>query len=177
MQTLFKTKRLFIRACTLDDVDALKPILGDPEVMEYSLNGALDQKGILKYLKERILVSCEKQGYGLWALIHQETGEFIGIAGLMNQIIDEEEVIEIGYRLAKRYWGLGFATEAVEGIKEYAFHKLNMTHLISIIDPSNKRSVNVAKKAGMKRIKSTSFHGFHVDIYAIHILDRDQCDR
>ena len=167
MQNIIETPRLIIRKFTKDDAHALKIILGDPEVMRYSLKGALDEEGIREYLRTIILDHYEKHGFGLWAVVHKEDDQLIGYAGLICQTIDKEECVELGYRLATAYWGKGLAQEAAAAIRDFVFTEMGLDRLISIIDPCNVRSVRVAKKAGMERVKSTVFHGTDVDIYEI----------
>jgi len=134
--------------------------------MRYSLKGALDREGVLESVKT-IRAHYEQHGYGLWGLILKETNQLIGIAGLVNQTVDGQQYVELGYRLAKKYWGKGLATEAAQAIKKYAFEALKLDRIISIIEPSNLLSSKVAERVGMTRLKSTTFHGFFVDIYEV----------
>ena len=57
--------------------------------------------------------------------------------------------VEIGYRLARAWWGRGYATEAVLAARDYAFDTLGLSRLIALIDPANAASIRVARKAGM----------------------------
>jgi len=163
-----ESERLIVREFKEEDIDELALILGDPEVMKYSLKGPLSKEETLDYLRQRMLKSYEEHGYGLWALVSKETNRVIGLAGPINQIIDGEEYVEIGYRITRSEWGKGFATEAVECIRDFAFTHLHLDKVIAIIDPSNTQSIRVAEKAGYKLQKTTTFHGFHVGIYELH---------
>ncbi len=161
-----ETDRLIIRKIELQDASQLEPILGDPLVMKYSLKGALDVNGITQLLKKN-LTDYEHYGYGIWGIILKETGEFVGIAGLLSQVIDHKSYVELAYRLAHKHWSHGFAAEAANGVKEYAFKILGIEKLISIIEPTNVASVKVAQRVGMTKLKSARFHGFDVDVYHI----------
>jgi len=163
---IIETSRLYIRKLSLSDAEQLKTVLGDAEVMRYSLKGALDESGIKDYIN-KILSHYELYGYGLWGLVLKETREIVGIAGLISQSIEDTPYIELAYRLAKKYWGRGFATEAAQAIKEFAFNKLNIKKLISIIEPKNISSIKVARRIGMKKAKSAKFYEFNVVIYEI----------
>lgn len=163
---ILETPRLIIRKFSKKDADHLKPILGDPEVMKFSKNGPCDQRGIEDYI-DRILTHYQEKGFGLWCLVLKESNEIIGLSGLIVQVIDEISYVELAYRLAQKYWGKGLATEAAEAVKNYAFNTLKIDRLISIISPENVRSIQVAKRVGMKRARSAQYHGFNVDIYEI----------
>lgn len=164
MDMILETPRLIIRKLSLNDVESLRPILGDSEVMRYSLKGALNEEGICEQIKKN-MAHYERHGYGIWCLVLKKTLEVIGVAGLIYQIVEDVPYIELAYRLAKKHWKQGFAIEAANAIKDYAFNELDINRLISIIDPGNVASVKVAKRVGMTRVKSTKFHEFSVDIY------------
>lgn len=164
MDMILETPRLIIRKLSVNDVESLRPILGDSEVMRYSLRGALDEEGIKEYVN-KIQSHYERHGYGLWGIVQKSTDELIGIAGLIYQIVEDSPFTELAYRLARKHWGKGFATEASNAIKDYAFNELGIDRLISIIEPGNAASAKVAIRVGMTRVKSTKFHEFSVDIY------------
>lgn len=164
---ILETPRLIISEFTLFDHDELAKILANEEVMRFSVSGPMNKEQTEIFLHTRIIDHYEKYGYGLWALILKETEKLIGFAGLIKQQIDREQKIELGYRLDPNYWGQGLATEAGKAICKYAFHELKLKELISIIDPLNTRSLNVASRIGMRHIKNTTFHGCNVGIYGL----------
>lgn len=163
-----ETERLILRKLTLDDLDAFAGLLADPEVMRFSLNGPMDKERAIEYLQKRILDHYDVYGYGLYAVVLND--KLIGIVGLINQNLDGKNWTELGYRLHPQYWGKGLATEACKAVCNYAFSELGMKELISIIDPKNIRSIEVARRIGMKYVKDTSFHSFAVQIYIINAM-------
>lgn len=169
-----ETERLIIREFTLDDLDAFAFLMADPEVMRFSLSGPMNKEQAREYLQKRILDHYAMFGYGLYAVVQKAGKSLIGLAGLISQIIDKESKVELGYRLHPQYWGRGLATEACLAICQYAFTQLSINELISIIDPKNIRSLEVAKRIGMKYLKDTSFHQFPVQIYMIKAPESSQ---
>lgn len=163
---LLQTKRLIIRKFTEEDLDALSVLLGNAEVMRFSLAGPCTREQTKWYLEKRILNHYAEFGFGLWALMFEE--RLIGFAGLIMQSIDGEDLVELAYRLDPQYWGKGLASEAAEAIAEYAFNQLHLDQVISIIDPNNVRSVNVATRLGMVHWKDTLFHNKPTRIYALN---------
>lgn len=162
-----KTKRLTLRPFTLDDLEGFAHLMANPEVMRFSLKGPMSKEESKEYLQSRILDHYTKYGFGLLAIWHNHDNRLIGLAGLISQSIEGEDLVEVGYRLDPTYWGQGLASEATQSIAEYAFTTLGLEHLICIIDPKNTRSVPVALRIGMHFWKKTTFHGFSVDIYRL----------
>jgi RimJ/RimL family protein N-acetyltransferase len=91
--------------------------------------------------------------------------EFIGIAGLLHQIVNEVIEIEIAFRIRKENWGNGYATESAIACKKYAQNILGCKRLISIIHPENMNSIRVAQKLGAKRECSMIFDGVNHNVY------------
>lgn len=77
----------------------------------------------------------------------------IGQAGLTIQTCETQKVLEIGYLLKKKFWHRGFAREAAEGCKRYAFESLGADKVYSIIKADNQPSIRVAQAIGMKKEK------------------------
>ncbi len=161
-----ETDRLLMRPFCSNDIDVFSAICADPDVMKYIGGGAHDRKQtqikVAKWIK-----AYENQGFGLIVLIHKKSNELIGFCGLIKQVVDDKECIELGYRLAKKYWGQGLATEAAQEVKDHAFNVLNIQKLISIIHLENIASKKVASKVGMLLIKKTIIQGIDVEIYGI----------
>jgi RimJ/RimL family protein N-acetyltransferase len=92
---------------------------------------------------------------------------FLGYIGLIPQKVDGVDEIEIGYSLAQRHWGQGFATEGAIACRDFAFGDLNRDRLISIIDPRNEPSIRVAQRVGMSFEKRTVKWDLDVAIYSV----------
>ena len=163
---VIETSRLTLRYITIRDAKALKPILGDPEVMRYSIIGVHDRQQIRQFIEQRLLSYLEP-GFGLYAVINKRDRELMGYCGFFVQSIEEIKEVEIGYRLATKYWGRGYATEAAKAVLEYGRKKFNFRRFVCLIEPQNTRSLNVAKKLGMKLEKTVIYYGLNVEMYAI----------
>lgn len=161
------TDRLSMRPFNRGDVQAFSKICENPEVMRYIGNGKpLDIDTVRSNITNWIAL-YEQRGYGLFALILKENNQLIGFCGLIHQMVDEENFIELGYRLDQAFWGKGMATEAALAIKNYALNQLKIPTLISIIHHENVASKNVALKIGMKLMKKTTFKDVVVDVYSL----------
>ncbi len=162
---LLKTDNLIIRKFTLDDLQDLSCLLGNTEVMRFSTLGTLSFLQTKDFLENKILPHYKEFDFGLFALIDTKTAGFIGLAGLVMQKVEEEEFVELGYRLNPKYWGKGLASEAALALSKYAFNELKLDNLISIIEPANVKSINLALRIGMSPLKTSVFHGRPVQVY------------
>jgi len=109
----------------------------------------------------------EKNLGGMNALIEKSSGTLVGHAGLLVQVVDGIEELEIAYSLQPHFRGKGFATEAAQAIKEFAFANTFSPSLISIISLTNLPSQRVAVKNGMKIEKQTVYKDNAVYIFRI----------
>ena len=164
---IIETSRLTLRYFTIRDTKALIPILCDSEVMRYSIIGVHNRPQIRQFIEQRLLSYLER-GFGLYAVVNKENRELMGYCGFFVQSIEDRKEVEIGYRLAKKYWGQGYATEAAKAVLKYGREKYNFQRFICVIDPENARSINVAKKLGMEFEKKIIYHGLDVEMYSIN---------
>ncbi len=163
---VLETERLILRRLTMDDLDALFALYSDPEVRRYFPEETLTFEQTKEELEWIINVYYGQYGYGLWATIHKETGEFIGRCGLLPWTIDGRAEVEVAYMLARAYWGQGLGTEAARAILQYGFEQLHLARLICLVDPGNQASSNVARKIGMTLEKDGDIHGERTLLYA-----------
>lgn len=163
---ILETPRLILRYFTIRDLKALMPILGDPQVMEFSLIGVHDRPQIRQFIEQRLLSYLER-GFGLYALTHKQNQKLIGYCGFFVQKVNEQKEVEIGYRLASQYWGQGLATEAATAVLEYGRSRFKFKRFVCLIEPANMRSIRVAQKLGMELEKEIIYHGIDVEMYSI----------
>ena len=83
----------------------------------------------------------------------------------------QDEEINLGYRLARRFWHHGYATEAVKGVLKHAFGHKHCESVIVIIEPEHTASVRVTEKVGFG---DYSLHGFHHRPVRVYRMTRGQ---
>jgi len=162
---IIETNRLILREVVLGDAEAIFKLFNDSEVMKYFTN----TPNSIKEAQERIQRDIKhyiEHGFGFWATVLKDTGRIIGQCGLLAQIVDEVNEIEIGYALAEQSRKHGYATEATKAIKNYSFNELNLTRLISIINPNNSASKRVALRTGLAFEKTTTWMNNQVEVYS-----------
>lgn len=166
--TIVETARLSLRPFRLSDHEALSRVFGDAEVMRFG-DGPRTHAWVGDWLRD-CLDGYERRGFGPWAVVERSSGEVIGYCGLFYfPDVNGRPEIELGYRLARAYWGRGYATDAVLAARDYAFDALGMPRLIALIDPDNAASLRVAEKAGMKYEDDVMLAGYtHPDrVYTV----------
>ncbi|WP_419832283.1 GNAT family N-acetyltransferase [Endozoicomonas atrinae] len=161
---ILETSRLRIREISESDLDNLCEMLADEKVMEFSVNGPMSKPQTLDFINW-CQSSYNDHGIGPWALVSKIDGAFIGFAGLSKEFIDGVEEIHIGYRLARKYWNKGFATEAVSSIVDYGLSRNDQNRIYAIIEPEHCSSIRVIEKAGFNISKQTKFHEKLTNIY------------
>lgn len=143
------TPRLRLRQWKDIDYPVFARLNVDPDVMAY-FPSVLDEDASNK-LADRCRQLIEKNGWGLWAVELKGKNEFIGFVGLHEPIVELpfSPCVEVGWRLAKAYWGRGFATEAAKEVLNFGFMNLSLEEIVSFTTTSNKRSQAVMKRLGM----------------------------
>lgn len=145
-QTL-QTQRLVLRPFTLDDASAVTAILRDAEVSRWMSatpwpypDGAAEE-----YIRTQCSEAAEQQTLNR-AIVCD--GAYIGCVGLKRA--PEHQRAYLGYYIGQRWWGRGFATEAVERIVQFAFEELACVRLDSSCCKNNIGSANVLRKVGFR---------------------------
>lgn len=101
------------------------------------------------------------------ALTLKASGQLVGICGLLVQTVDGIEELEIGYSILPKFWLQGYAFEAAQKCKHFAFEKGFSDSLISIIHVDNVPSQKVALKNGMFLDKTTIYRDNPVHIFRV----------
>lgn len=162
MSFQMETERLYLREMTQSDYPALCRIMQDEQVM-YAYEGAFDKNEVQAWL-EKQFSRYQSLGFGLWAAVLKENGQMVGQCGLTMQDWKGRQVLEIGYLFQKVFWHQGYATEAAQACKAYAFEVLKAPEVFSIIRDTNIPSQKVAKRNGMKIVDSAVKHFRGVDM-------------
>ncbi len=146
---LFKSERLGFRNWKLSDIPKMAAISGDEEVMRYFPN-TQDEAHTSKFVHKMRAMYAEK-GYCYFAVDELSSGELIGFIGLCDQEYEAAftPCVDLGYRLARKFWGKGYATEGAAKCLEYAFEMAGLKEVVAVCVTTNTPSENVMKKIGM----------------------------
>jgi RimJ/RimL family protein N-acetyltransferase len=162
---LLTTARLSLRQMVPADLDFVAAMLADPEVMRYypkTYTRAEAQEWL-----DRQRARYAREGHALWLTSLRSTGEPVGQIGLVRQTVRGVHETEVGYLLARAFWGQGLATEAARACRDHALQALGRPRVISLIRPENAPSRRVAERAGMSVVDHTHHWGQDHLVYAI----------
>lgn len=163
-----ETARLNIRPLTIDDIETWRPFTLDPNAMEFMMTFYPPEiTDIATHWINFQLRRYAEGRFGMMALIEKETGEMVGMCGLLAQIVDDLPELEVGYHIMPKFWGKGYAPEAAKFFMDYAFDNNISDNIISVIDVGNVKSQRVAEKNGLYREKQTVQKGDDVFVYRI----------
>ena len=148
---VIETGRLVLRTWHDEDVAPFAEMNADEEVMEH-FPATLSFEETMRFYN-RITAGHDAFGYGLYAVELKGCGEFIGYTGFQRFDFGTgfSPGIEIGWRLARKHWNQGYATEAANACVDYARKHRMFKEIYSFTAVCNHRSERVMQKIGMER--------------------------
>jgi RimJ/RimL family protein N-acetyltransferase len=152
------TPRLRLRQWRETDREPFAALNADPEVMEFfpSLQSRATSDASIDSWQSQFA----SQGWSNWAVELRSSGQFIGFTGLSvpRRVLPFSPCVEIGWRLAREHWGLGYATEAARASLRVGFEQLALAEIVSFTAIGNFRSRAVTKRIGMRNANQDFEH-------------------
>jgi RimJ/RimL family protein N-acetyltransferase len=110
-------------------------------------------------LAELFRAGIEERGWGLWAVEVVAGDPFIGFVGLNVPSFEAHftPAVEIGWRLLRRAWGNGYATEAARAAAAYGFDEVGVHEIVSFTTVANAPSRRVMERLGMTHDPADDF--------------------
>jgi RimJ/RimL family protein N-acetyltransferase len=151
------TERLILRPFEPRDIDAFVALNADPEVMRY-FPSTLSREETVASL-ERNATRLARDGFSFNAAELRGTGEFAGFIGLSVPGFEAHftPCVEIGWRLATRFWNRGLATEGARACLDVGWNRLGAQEIVAFTAVSNTQSIRVMEKIGMRRDPTGDF--------------------
>lgn len=163
---MLENKRLKLEPWQEADWLQLKPIAQDPEVVRYISNGQPWPEERIREFAARQIASYRERGFCFWRLLPKDSSQLIGFCGL--QPLAGTPEIEIGWWLARKWWGQGLATEAAREAMRDAFARAGLARIVAIAQPENRASIRIMEKLGMRYERDAVHREIPVVLYAIH---------
>lgn len=146
---VLETERLTLRPVAGGDLSDIVTLAGDIEVARWtaSIRHPLGETEVAAWLARRT-----KSGEHAFAILRKGESGLIGVVGIT--VTAGADKGEIGYWIGRRYWGCGFATEAVRRVLAHGFAVLGLDEVEATVFPGNDRSARVLDKTGFTESKS-----------------------
>lgn len=174
MKIFAETERLILRELLKSDADGMFELDSDPLVHQYlgnkTINNINQSIELIDFVRQQYI----DHGIGRWAIIDKSTNDFIGWSGL--KFVTElnnghQNYYDVGYRLIRKYWGKGIATETAIIALDYAFNTLNTNEVYAAAHCENGASNKILQKIGMNFIETFSYQNFMCNWYKIDKID------
>ncbi|MEM6763438.1 MAG: GNAT family N-acetyltransferase [Bacteroidota bacterium] len=153
---IFETKRTFLRPFLVEDAEDLFELNADPEVLQFT-----GDKPFLSIAEARTFIRSYKEytkyGYGRWAIIRKKDYELLGWCGLKYD--PKTTNTDLGFRLKRTYWNMGFATETASASLQIGFCAYELPEIIGRAVTENLASIRVLEKVGMEFSHKTELAG------------------
>jgi len=142
-----ETERLILDTWQSGDWATFRPIATDVEVMRYITGGVPWSDERIQSFVDRQMELYRTRGFCRWKLMRKPDRNLIGFCGVGFWGDGLEP--EIGWWLARPYWGYGLATEAARLALRDAFERVRLERIVSIAMPGNKASTRIMEKLGL----------------------------
>jgi len=164
MKQILETNRLILRELNVCDSKVFYELNLNPNVIKYTGDKAFeDVSEAKKFLCN--YKDYEINGFGRWAVIDKNNGEFLGWCGL--KYVPKLNETDIGFRFFEKYWNKGFATESAKACLNYGFENFNLKTIIGRAMAENTASIKVLEKIGLKYEKEFNFDAHKGLVYRI----------
>ncbi len=170
MKIFAETERLLLREVIPADVDGFFELDSDPEVHKYLGNKPISEKEQALLTIELVRSQYVENGIGRWAVMDKETNAFAGWAGL--KLVKERtnnhlNYYDVGYRLLRKFWGRGIASECAKIALNYGFDMLYLNEIYGAAHFENRASNRILKKSGLNFVETFDYFGVEHNWYKI----------
>lgn len=166
------SERLVLRPLSMDDVELMRALWSDPEVMRYI--GDMSKPEEVEADVAKYVARGAGGRIGMWSVALREGGAKIGYTVLLPMPIEVEDTdmtqivaqayprddIEVGYVFGPEAWGNGYATEACRRMLDFAFEHTSLDEVLAVTDPENVVSQRVLRKSGMADLGPITAYSF-----------------
>jgi ribosomal-protein-alanine N-acetyltransferase len=148
---IITTKRLVLREFEEQDWSSVLAYQSDPRYLRYYDWSERTEKDVRAFVHMFIAQrETEPRTKFQLAITLASNGQLIGNCGIRKKTPDAQEA-DIGYELDPRYWGYGYATEAVRTMLAFGFRELALHRIWAWCIAENVASTHVLEKIGMRQ--------------------------
>jgi RimJ/RimL family protein N-acetyltransferase len=147
--TVLTTTRLSLRRLSLSDAGFIVELLNDPAFLRFIGDKAVrSDEDARQYILDGPVASYERYGYGLWLVELKESGQPVGMCGLLKR--ESLPDADIGFAFLPAYRSQGYAFEAASAVLDYGRTEFGLKRILAITNADNAGSIRVLEKIGMR---------------------------
>jgi len=153
-----ETPRLRLRRVVHGDAPFILELLTDPDFLaNVGDRGVRDLQSARRYIAEVPGASYQRLGFGLWLVERKDSGQPLGLCGLLRR--DTHPDVEIGFALLPAARGYGYAHEAAAATLHLALGTLGLRRVVAITAPGNAASIGLLERLGFKYERTGRYSG------------------
>ncbi len=146
---MLETERLRLRRLDHGDADFIVELLNEPSFLRFiGDKGVRTREDALRYLDTGPLASYQKHGFGLYGVALRESGELLGICGLIRR--DTLPDVDVGFAFVPRAWSQGYAMEAARATLREGWEAFDLKRIVAITSPDNVASIRLLERLGFR---------------------------
>jgi ribosomal-protein-alanine N-acetyltransferase len=149
MGTIVQTPRIVIREFLPEEEETYLSHFKDEMVIQYIPKRSRDER--INIFRNALAQYPVTKKTGIWGMFNNADGDFVGSC-LLRSFNNEPGIIELGYSIERKYWGIGIGTEMAVAMVDHGFYDQNITEIVALTVLANIGSQRVLEKAGLKRI-------------------------
>ncbi len=173
MKIFVETERLILREMVETDIQGLFELDSDPEVHKYLGNRPVKDIATCRDVVKNVQQQYKECGIGRWAIIDKASAEFVGWSGLKYEknLRKDRHYYDVGYRLKRKFWGKGIATETAKEALKYGFNQLNLTEICAAAHHENIASNKILTNIGLVFTETFLYDGITTNWYKLAAED------
>lgn len=143
------TERLLLRWLNASDATFILELVNEPSWIRYiGDKGVRSLEDAQHYIDNGPVAMYARLGFGLYLVELKESGESIGVCGLIKR--DALKDVDIGFAILPRFWGNGYALEAAAAVMSYGRKVIRLSRIVAVLSHDNHRSRKLLEKLGFR---------------------------
>ena len=149
---IIETERLKLLKLSVDDSKFIFELLNDHDWIKYIGNRNIkNDEDARNYISNKLIISYEEFGYGLYLVKEKQSNASIGLCGLIKR--EYLENVDLGFAFLPKYRRQGYAFESAEAVIRYVKESFRLNTLLAITSLDNTNSINLLEKLGFNFVK------------------------
>lgn len=150
--------RLLLRELNGGDAAFILQLLNEPSFLRYiGDKGARTPDDARRYIADGPRASYAHNGFGLYLVQIRDSGERIGICGLVKR--EALYDVDIGFAFLPAYWAKGYALESCRAVMHLAQTRFHIPRVVAITSLDNQGSMRLLQKIGLRFSRTLQLPG------------------